>query len=248
MPENTPFYLNWTFWAVVVAGLALILSQLPPVLSWFRRAKLDIDVYSRIGITHKVGNPNVTVHLILSNVGGRSLRIQSVSLDISRDGERVFSLPMQNYYEKPDSKGTLLATPFQLRPDEDWSHSGNFLNFFNRDDERRYKAMESAIRTNIQDKHDPVSDQLAEADEEFVEPILAFFQEKFSWTDGEYEVQINVLSDKVVASKKYRFTLFETESQELRKLADHYKYGSGIYWDRTDISQILGMELHEIDV
>jgi len=82
MSEAAPFYLDWTFWTAVVAAVALILSQLPPVLSWFRRAKIDIEVYSRIGLSHKIGNPNASMHIILSNSGGRALRIKKVSLQM----------------------------------------------------------------------------------------------------------------------------------------------------------------------
>ena len=47
-----PFYLDWTFWAVVVSFVAVILSQLPPVHLLLKPKRLDVEVHSRIQITH----------------------------------------------------------------------------------------------------------------------------------------------------------------------------------------------------
>jgi hypothetical protein len=113
MPEAvaTPLYLNWTFWAVVVAALAIFLSQLPPVHMLLKRAKLDMELYSRIHITHKVGNPNLQLHLILSNVGGKTIKIKGITSAIKRDGNQIAVLPAQNYLQNPkerQEKGTVL--------------------------------------------------------------------------------------------------------------------------------------------
>ena len=77
-----PFYCNWTFWAVFIAALALLLSQLPPIHMLLRRAKLEIEIYSRIHITHKLGNPNLQFHLIPNNVGGKTIKIKGITSTI----------------------------------------------------------------------------------------------------------------------------------------------------------------------
>ncbi|MFH1094585.1 MAG: hypothetical protein V1739_10620 [Candidatus Omnitrophota bacterium] len=73
---SIPIYLNWSFWAVVIAGVALIFSQLPPIHLLLKKAKLDIELYSKIHITHKIGNPNLQIHLIINNVGGKVVKIK----------------------------------------------------------------------------------------------------------------------------------------------------------------------------
>jgi len=88
---QTPFYLDWTFWAVVVAFLALVLSQLPPIHIMLRRAKLDVEAYSRIHLTHKIGNPNAQLHLIISNVGGQEVKVKSIVLHFKRGDEDRFT-------------------------------------------------------------------------------------------------------------------------------------------------------------
>lgn len=67
-PASVPLYLNWSFWAVVVALCAVVLSQIPPIHLLLKKAKLDLELYSRIHLTHKVGNPNLQLHLIISNI------------------------------------------------------------------------------------------------------------------------------------------------------------------------------------
>jgi len=37
----TPAYLDWKFWSAIVALLALVLSQLPPLHLWFRPRRLE---------------------------------------------------------------------------------------------------------------------------------------------------------------------------------------------------------------
>jgi len=80
--EVIPFYLNWSFWAVFVSVIAIALSQMPPVYLWFRRAKLDLEPYSRIHIAHRVGNPTIQLHLILSNIGGREIKVKNIIITI----------------------------------------------------------------------------------------------------------------------------------------------------------------------
>src|SRR5690606_18603404 len=117
-----PFYIDWAFWAVIVALAAVVLSQLPPVHIWFKRAKLDVELYSKIGITHKVGNPNLQLHLIINNIGGRKARIKDISVSIARDGSSLVELPAQNYLQNQNDKNTLLFTTFSLQPGEEWAH------------------------------------------------------------------------------------------------------------------------------
>jgi hypothetical protein len=135
---TTPLYLNWSFWAVVVAAIAVFLSQLPPVLHWFKRAKLEIELYSKISITHKVGNPNLQLHLRINNIGGRKIRVKNITASIERDGNLVATLPAQNYLQNQNSQNTLLFTTFSLKPAEEWAHIINLLKFFNRNDENEY--------------------------------------------------------------------------------------------------------------
>lgn len=240
-----PVYLDWSFWAVVIAAIAIVLSQLPPVALWFRRADVGIETYSRIGITHKVGNPNATIHLTLHNKGGRTVRVNHCVLEFERDGNSVFTLPAQNFLPASDSSGTLLFTPFSMKPGEEWAHGTNFLNFFGREDERLYRSLEAAVQIDIAQKRAVAPDVLAEADDSNVQPLLTFFEERFDWHPGAYRVTVKLVTDRGEFTKRLQFIVFESQSEVLRSLTDDYKYGAGIYWDRPGLQTIVSIELQE---
>jgi len=230
-----PFYLNWSFWTVCVATLALVLSQLPPIHMIFKRAKLDMELYSRIHITHKVGNPNLDLHLILNNIGGKVVRIKEISATIKRNGEQIAQLPAQSYLQNPDSKTPILLTSFSLKPKEEWAHSVKFLNYFSRNEEKEYRSAEQNLKENILNKRElsQNKDILIEADTEYLKTFIRMYKSKFLWSANEYEIQVSIKgkNQKANIQKKYRFTLFESDEEELSKFIQAYKYGDGIFWE-----------------
>jgi len=235
-PPSTPIYLDWTFWAVIVSFVAIALSQLPPVLLWFRPRRLDVEVHSRIQITHKVGNPNVGMYVSVRNTGGRELRVRSLRLGLTRDGKPLLALAAQNYFEAPSSQSSVLFVPFSLKPSESWGHSVNFLNLFDRATEKLYRESESAlvadIRTRLQAR--PENDKrVVIAEPRLVEPFLNLFEKLFPWQPGEYVAELIVVAEAVSASfsKKYRFTLYESDTAELKSHTEDYKTGGGLSYN-----------------
>lgn len=244
-----PLYLNWSFWAVIVSIAALALSQLPPIHILLKKAKIDVELYSKVNLTHKVGNPNLQLHLIISNIGGRKIKIKNIQTKIVRDGNEVANLPAQNFLQNPADKNTVLLTSFSLNPNEEWAHIANFVNYFGREEERKYRELEGKLITDIQEKREKIEGELKEliaAEPENVEPFEAFFTEHFVWLAGEYELSISIKTDNPSANieKKYRFTMFEYYEEELRKIVEKYKYGSGIYWEPSAPYNVL-LEIKE---
>ncbi len=189
-----PWYLNWAFWAVVVSIAAVVLSQIPPLHRLLRAAKLDFEVHSRIHITHKVGNPNAQMHLVISNDGGRVVKINGISLHFRRGTEDEFSLPAQNYLRSPVEKQTLLFTRITLKPGEEWAYLVNFLNFFSRSEEKQYRQMESDLRNYIEGvlAREGKRGKPVEAPPEIVEPLVDFHNRKFKWYAGEYLLDVEL--------------------------------------------------------
>jgi hypothetical protein len=230
----TPLYFDWQFWSAVVAALALLLSQLPPLHVLFRKARISCEAFSRMHITHKVGNPNAQWHLIIENTGGRTLRVKAISLTFRKAGGVQFDLPAQNYLRTPDSTDTIMFTPFRLAPGEEWSHIINFFSWFTRDDEKEYRRLESDIRSDIlSQKEDPENkDSLCEANSVTVEELTNFFHSHFKWAAGEYDLGLKVVTDHDQANitRNFRFSLFESESKELADYVEMYRFGAGVYW------------------
>ncbi|MDE1465393.1 hypothetical protein [Spartinivicinus poritis] len=241
---------DWRFWSFLVACVALILSQLPPLRVLLKKAKLDLELYSRILLYHKVGNPNVLVHLLLRNVGGSAVRIKKIQLDISRDGEKVISLPAQTYI--PDVTKTLqsvILASFTLKPEDEWSYHVNFLNYFKRDEDKKYRDAELSLKDEILKKKESVpQNTLVYASENLVLPFKEIFNSKYVWLPGEYKVTFTVITDntKVNIQKTYRFILFESQSDEMKSYVDDYKTGDGIYFDSAKHSGI-SVELEEVN-
>ena len=231
-----PIYLDWSFWAVVVAAVAIILSQLPPIHILIKKAKIDLELYSKISITHKVGNPNLQLHLIVGNIGGKKIRIKDINATIKRDGKPLITLPAQNYLQNQTDQNTVLFTTFSLKPGDEWAHIVNLLNFFNREEESEYRKLEAKMQSDFRDKQSQLKEEPKapiELDTSVVDPFCTFFDKHFIWRAGEYLLKVNIIADQDAANvtKTYRFTLFESHEEQLKAITEHFKFGGGIWWD-----------------
>ncbi|CAN7578661.1 hypothetical protein [Paraburkholderia hospita] len=228
--SDHPFYSDSGFWQFVVAGIAVVLSQCPPVRFWFKRAKLDVECFDRIVLNEEVGLPNVQWHLAITNTGGREIRIQKITLTLVRGQERK-ELNARGYFEKLSDQQVTLLTPFRLKPGEEWGHAVNFIVIAPREARQAFSAAAKTIKDDITTKR-AASNQLEEADPAFVQPLLALFDANFFWRTGEYEVTLNIETDtpKADLHRSFRFTLFESESEQLRSHRDELKFGNGVYF------------------
>ncbi|RBP81387.1 hypothetical protein DET47_10399 [Shewanella putrefaciens] len=244
-----PFYLDWQFWAAFVAFLALVLSQLPPVITFFKKRKLTLEKYRLVTVSHHVGTPSLSTFLILKNEGGSSLNIKSIELIVTKDKREEFKLMGNGYLKNPNDPQYTMLTPFELHREQSWAHTIIFNELWSRKQQQRYRQLESNIRNHIfdQNKENSLSQgKLHEAKEDDVKEINAFFKENFKWDAGEYSVQINVFGEQrnILVSDTFDFVLFENESKELESYHEEYKYGAGVYYNSVkqvgivlDISQ-----------
>jgi len=238
MPDK-PIYTDPNFWQGAAAVLALVLSQLPPIKLWFRRAKLDVECFDRVALKHDVGAAGAELHLTLTNTGGADVRIKKVTLTFTRGTERR-DLDARGFFENSTDKQATLFTPFTLKPKESWGHNVNFFRFAEREVRQQYSTHANALRLDVQRKaaeqkaNNPnaANPPLAEADPGLVEPLLALFDAQFFWRTGEYQIELVIETDtpSADATRKFRCTLFEGDSERLRVYRDHLKYGNGIYW------------------
>lgn len=225
---------DWKFWSAFFALLALILSQMPPIHIILRRAKLDLEVYSRIFITHKVGNPNLQIHLILRNIGGRVVRVKKMNAVILRDNKKVMSLPAQTYVANQKDNQLVLLTSFDLKPQTEWSHLVSFLNYFDRNDEKLYREAEIKLKNEISRRIDESGEKnRVEAPSEVVEPFYNLLESNFKWFSGDYllEIVIETNTPRANVSRKYRFTIFESQTESLMDHKKGYPSGDAIFWE-----------------
>jgi hypothetical protein len=100
----------------------------------------------------------------------------------------------------------------------------------------RTHTKEYELRINIRQKlaaRGEKDKELVAADAEYVEPFMDVFNEMFVWLPGEYtlDLKIQVESGKSAFGKRYRFTLFESDSEELKSHTDDFKYGGGLSYN-----------------
>jgi hypothetical protein len=252
--HRTPVYFNWEFWSAICAGFALVLSQFPPVVTWFKpRRLLEVETLSRIVLTHKIGNPNLGLYVSVRNGGKSDVRVRSMTLAVKRDDVDLGVFPAQNYYETMTSKETTLFVAFTIKPGDIWAHTINFLRIFDRTTEKWYRQSESRVRENIQKKiaarieGEPKT--LVEVDPELLQPFQTYFDKNFAWFPGEYLVNLTIATEHspTAVTKKFRFTLYESDSNDLRSVIDDYKYGAGITWDRKDKTTAFLVPLVPVD-
>lgn len=233
MPQTlNSFCLDPQLWTTVLAALAIVLSQLPPVRLWFLPKQLKIEVHSRFQVTHWIGNPNITTYISIRNTGGRELRIQSLQISLTRDKVSLGNFAASTYLETPSSQSPVLFVPFSLKPGDTWAHETRFFNPLDRTTEKLYRGSESALLADIRNKLQlrPKGDeQIVAAESTLVEPFLALFKKLFIWEPGEYVAVLSVFAEPKSApfSCSYRFTLYESDSEELRSHTEDYKFGSG---------------------
>lgn len=230
-----PFYQDWMFWSFIVSGIAVVLSQSPPIRILIRPKRLDVEVHNMVNVTHKAGNPNFGIHVSLGNSGGRNLRIKGLRINIQKDGKDLVSLPAVNYFETATDKTSVLFVPFTLKPEEYWSHSVNFLNSFDRATDKKFRESATSLKLDIQKKlrdrpEDDKND--VKGDEALIKPFTDLFNKLFIWEPGEYifELVVDSLPYSSAFRKMFRFTLFESDTRELKEHIKDYPFGGGIVY------------------
>jgi hypothetical protein len=142
-------------------------------------------------------------------------------------------LRAQDYWETPSAQSPILFVPFTLQPDSGWTHSVVFYNGFSRAQEKDYRAKLSPLSADIAAKleaRQELDKTPVIAEDRFVQPFIALFEQLFIWFPGEYVAELVVEAEPGSASfsKSYRFTLFESDTADLRRYADDFKYGGGL--------------------
>jgi len=143
-----------------------------------------------------------------------------------------------------------LFTPFRLKPKEEWSHNVSFFKFAPREDRQAFSALAKGLKDNITTKRATLPEKSpdVEGDPGVVQPILGMFDANFFWRAGEYQIELHVETDSAKANTKrfFRFTLFESDSDQLKAHRDQLKFGNGVYFRLPPVEPTF-VELHQIN-
>lgn len=236
---STPYYQDWTFWAVISSLIAIGLSQAPPIVRWFSEPRLVLELPNKLRITHVAGFASAGVVLSIRNTGGKPARITSLSIKFRRGGVELLDAPVLEFYPDPRHGQTLLLMPFTVGPGGEITRSVNAYQELTRERERELGQLASKVRVDIGKKAEQARtkslkegqpQELVTLDPELLQAAQALYAANFCWTAGDYDIQISCHSDEqaVVRQERLVFTLWESDEAELRSLADDYKHGFGI--------------------
>lgn len=233
-----PFYADWKFWSFMASVVAIGLSQLPPIHIWLRSARLTVEAYSQMFLTHKFGNPNGQLHLIVENTGGRKVRVTAITLRFSSMNGQPFAIPASTYFQKQGDKDTVLFTPFSLLPEEEWAHIVLFYSSVSRTDDKLIRASKAILGRDIDAKRALLEDKKENvpAEDASVAPFHELLNRQFKWLPDEYEMVVSITTEpaNAVDDQRFRFVLFESDSITMRRVADEYKFGGGILFDANN--------------
>ncbi|MFK7237981.1 hypothetical protein [Acinetobacter baumannii] len=221
-------FQNLNFWSLIIAFFALLVSLFPHIKHLLKGKKIDLDIHRKIMVYHWVGFPSLNIHLGLFNKGGTKVNIKSINLKITKDGNLVKNLKCQGFFETSVSQTANTFFPFDLPADDSWTHLCWFAMDIDRNREQKAKNAIVAVDMKIAEKirANVVNTQPIEAEKELVDHLVSLHNQNFIWETGEYFAEIQVDTNPVVnISKKFRFTLYETEVNELNNYTLDYKYG-----------------------
>lgn len=236
----TPFYTDLKFWSFIISILALLLSQQSFFKNLFRGARISVEPYDQMYLTHGFGCPNVQVHLLATNIGGRKVRVKGISLAILKSNGESFAVRSISYFQKQGDPNAILLTPFSLLPGDEWSHVIQFFSPMQRQEDKVIRQATSALRADISAKISKRGEDepktLVYADPALVEPFIRCFERHFKWHPDEYSMTISMDTEppNAFANRQFRFVLFEADTHDMKVIVDKYASGEGVYYTQPE--------------
>ena len=226
----------WIAVSGIVATIALVLSQFPPIRQMIRGTDVRVSTPEEIYLWHDLGKIGVSVSLDIYNAGGYSVNISKVECAIlENDTGKVFNLPARTY--RTENGYSLSLGTITLSPDQHWTHDVACFNSFTRAELEQVNDLKSRIRADIVDKQDKLPAQDRDytwivLDNKLYQEAVNFFKQKFELThEGSYRFFIKVTSDsgETLKVQGFDFTLYKSNIQGLKGIAERdYKFGAGI--------------------
>jgi hypothetical protein len=228
-------------WTPIIAIIALILSQIPPLKEVIKGAKIQIIAPERIGLGHFLGNANVGLYIDIRNTGGRSVNIVKLEFTMVDSDRKISILPAQTYYlgayqGNNQNPQQVLIGWVHLKPGDNWREAILAYRPWTESEEEHVSDIINRFRDDLTLKlaKNQASgvEELVEADKSIMEVAKNFFESQFNIHKGQYRLYITVHSEenKVLAVKGFEFVLYESSIKSLTSMFGEYRYGSGILY------------------
>ena len=228
--------------SLVISLIALGAATYKPIWNLIHKARLLVEPYAQILIMHGMGNPQINMSLILTNVGGHNLSINNIMLNLSYNDNPI-PLKAQSFFKWGTNETPLYFSRLSLAAEKDWNNVVVFYTALSKADEDTTRTIARNLRRDIRGKIDErnrVNTQnttLIEGDNRYVAAALEFFNNHNKWVQGEYraELKFDCTPKHASCSYTFRFTLYETDANIIREYCENkYKYGFGVVQDFKD--------------
>ncbi|WP_141699061.1 hypothetical protein [Candidatus Thiosymbion oneisti] len=224
------------FWTSVIAFIALVLSQFPPVTKLFPSWGAEIEIAARMALDNKFGIVSYSVYFNIKNVGNRPIKVEEVVLSVKRpDGSRK-EYEAKDYRERESSSVIYPIVSLNIEEGDQWSENVLFGPDTPPDTQEKFNDLRMKIGLDILEERQRNSDMACqkrwyEAKEENVDKAVEFFKENFDLPKGEYIASFKVYGrdNALIAEKSYRFTIYDYHIKMFKSQVDDYKYGIGVH-------------------
>lgn len=221
----------------VTSIIALILSQLPPIKTFFKRRKPVVTVGKIISLSHYIGRPEVQLYISISNDSHSNLKIRCIDIELTKLGQDKLKLPAFSIFEHLTGSTQRGFAPFTLKSDTEWSHTIKFYVPFSGTEEQRskkiYYALKDDINQKLMENEDRPSNEklrLVEADGNLVDELNDIYVSKKYWENADYKLKLRIVTDSpsTTYENEYDFFLSPADIEFFDGLVERYKYGNTI--------------------
>ena len=218
-----------------IAGLALALSQLPPISDWLPNRDLTIRHGSSVVIRGELGIVGYDLLVDLQNTGNTTINVEQVKLIItSPDGaetiypathffdegsDRTYPIRQLNL-EKGSRIATLMIFEKKIRPDLE-----------EKINDVKVGVSQSTFHNRQNSPAEILTDsKWVAADSTYIEKANKLFEENFDLKKGNYHLRLEVFSEssKIPFKIKSHSTVYDFHLRTISSQVEEYRYGLGI--------------------
>lgn len=235
----TSFLRNPSVWSTVIALLAVILSQVPPLREVIKGSRVLITAPHQFTLYHHLGSIEIDIFLDIENAGGTTESVRRIDCVIKDLEGKSWNLPAKTYfaYQGQTQRGLppqeFFIGSISLKPGEHWKETVHCYKSWTEDEQEKVNDLilkiERDFRTKYERKLDK-SPKIIEVDPKLVSEAKDFLNKKFDLHKGNYYLLVAALSEsnEVINIGGFEFTLYDSSINNLKAVAEDYKYGWGI--------------------
>ena len=253
------WYRSTSLRSLLVAGAAVILSQLPPISTWLPSPNLTVYVSDRMGVNNAIGVIGFNINVQLNNTGNTDIQVKRMELVLRDSAGVVTNKPALNYFNPLTATSNPVALPINtinVPKTSNWSQAVFFNRPIGTSDEAEFLRVRQVVMGSILEQQMAIDQSFeipslyTEAEPSFVQQALDFFDTMFDLQQGQYKATLSVFIEdqEEPFTQSFSFTIFPHHIQMLRSQTEDYKFGSGILPNRpSNPAKQVGIQLETIE-